>query len=82
MTRLKRWICERFLPVYCREEMLAEAKRLQAEIVEIKRENERLLAYIDGMHAVLRRRQKITINATEESRHGRTVSHDEQHEDI
>ena len=82
MTGLKRWICERFLPAYCREEMLEEAKRLRARIDELKQENERLLAYIDGMHAVLRRRQKITINATEESRHRRTVSHDEQHEDI
>lgn len=60
MTKFKRWMIEKFLPTYCRNELLEENKRLSERIKELQAKNDRLNAYIDGMESALRY-QKITI---------------------
>lgn len=60
MKKFKRWLIEKFLPTYCRNELLEENKRLTDRIAELKAKNDRLNAYIDGMESALRY-QKITI---------------------
>lgn len=60
MTKFKRWLIEKFLPTYCRNELLEENKRLSERIKELQAKNDRLNAYIDGMESALRY-QKITI---------------------
>ena len=60
MKKFKRWLIERFLPTYCRNELLEENKRLANKITELQAKNDRLNAYIDGMESALRY-QKITI---------------------
>lgn len=65
MTKLKKWLCERFLPVWCREELLQENRRLQDSLREERSRNRELQAYIDGIHAALRTQRRITINTGE-----------------
>ena len=60
MKKFKRWLIEKFLPTYCRNELLEENKRLTDRIAELLAKNDRLNAYIDGMESALRY-QKITI---------------------
>ena len=60
MKKFKRWLIEKFLPTYCRNELLEENKRLSNKIPELQAKNDRLNAYIDGMESALRY-QKITI---------------------
>ena len=60
MKKFKRWLIEKFLPTYCRNELLEENKRLANKIAELQAKNDRLNAYIDGMESALRY-QKITI---------------------
>ncbi len=62
MTKIKKWLCERYLPTYCREEMLAENRRLKEQIEKDKNEIQRLTAYVAGIHSALRSARKITIN--------------------
>ena len=60
MKKFKRWLIEKFLPTYCRNELLEENKRLANKIAELQAKNDRHNAYIDGMESALRY-QKITI---------------------
>ncbi len=61
MKRFKRWLLERFLPAWCREELLEENRHLAETIAEKNAEIRRLNAYIDGVQAALRASRRITI---------------------
>lgn len=65
MSKLKKWLCERFLPAYCRDAMLEETNRLKRALDEYRDENAKLRAYIGGMETAIRQRTRITINAKE-----------------
>ena len=65
MSKLKKWLCERFLPAYCRDAMEEENQRLEKIIKDYRDENARLRAYIEGMETAIRQRTRITINAKE-----------------
>lgn len=65
MGRFRSWLCRRFLPDWCREELLAENRRLAAEVKELRQENRELTACIAGMEAVLKRMPRsVTIWGT------------------
>lgn len=68
MCKFKRWLCDTFLPAYCRDAMLEENAALKEQIKDYRAENARLLAYIDGMETAIRRQARITITAKEVSR--------------
>lgn len=70
MNKFKAWFFGRFLPAWCRESLLDDNTRLAAKVRAQSQEIARLNAYIDGMHAALRRQPRITINAKEVSRSG------------
>lgn len=70
MNKIRTWFFDRFLPAWCREELLDENTRLTAKVKEQAREIDQLNAYIDGMHDAMRRQPRITINAKEVSRNG------------
>lgn len=61
MWKLKRQIIEKYLPLWCRSELLEENRRLTKELEKQERKIERLNAYIDGIQDTLRFRQKIKI---------------------
>lgn len=61
MKKIKHWLYHRFLPVWCRDDLLEENARLLNRVSELKQENARLTSYIDGVHDALRYSRKITI---------------------
>lgn len=62
MWKLKKMIVEKYLPLWCRSELIDENRRLEERNKKQADEIERLSAYIDGMHDALRYRQKIIVN--------------------
>lgn len=65
MSRLKRWLYERFLPAWCRDDLMAVNKRLQETVDAQAQEIERLNAYIDGMQDAMIRQSRIIIKGKE-----------------
>ena len=65
MNKFKAWLCGRFLPAWCREELLDENKRLTRRVADLKAENARLNAYLDGMETALRLGRRVSINTGE-----------------
>ena len=63
MRRIRQWLIERFLPAWCRAELVAENQRQKERIDALERENERLNAFVDGVEFVLRRlsRAKVSV---------------------
>ena len=65
IKKIKNWFIYRFLPMWAKETVLADNRKLQAE-------NERLLlllaekdAYIEGLQAGMRSVRKLVINTGE-----------------
>ena len=56
MSRLKEWLMGRFLPAWCREELLRENEGLAARLEEARQANRELQAYIKGMRHALKAR--------------------------
>ena len=67
MTRLKRWIIDKFLPAWCRSELMDENRRLIEKIEKQAAKIDRLNAYIDGLQDALCRQPKIIINGGDAS---------------
>lgn len=61
MKRFKRWLYNKFLPAWCKEDLISTNQRLLVANAEQKHEIGRLNAYIDGMETAIRVRSKITI---------------------
>ena len=62
MTRMKRWIIDRFLPAWCRSELMDENRRLAEKVEKQAELIDRLNAYIDGLQDALCRQPRIIIN--------------------
>ena len=62
MKKFKHWLIERFLPVYLKEELLKENKRLREKNREQEIYIRQLNAYIDGLELGLRSQRRIVIN--------------------
>lgn len=67
MTRLKRWIIDKFIPAWCRSELMDENRRLIEKIEKQAAKIDRLNAYIDGLQDALCRQPKIIINGGDAS---------------
>ena len=63
MNRMKAWLCDKFLPAWCRDKMEMENRTLSARVSELKHENDMLRAYIDGLRDALKYGRKINIYA-------------------
>lgn len=61
MSKFKRWLCEKFLPAWCRDEMLSANRELAGAADDLRRENERLKAYINGLENAMRAQRRIVI---------------------
>ena len=62
MKRLRKWLIEKFLPIYLREKLMEENAALRKRIADLETENERLNAYIDGLENGIRAQRRIVIN--------------------
>ena len=65
MTKFKKWLYMRFLPAYCRDDLLEKNDRLTAKLRQQAITIARLEEYIDGLEYAMRRAGRITINAKE-----------------
>ena len=63
MKKIKEWLINRFLPLWAKETVLADNKRLIREVRRLEAENDRLRAYVDGVNAGTRGLRRIVINA-------------------
>ena len=58
---MKKWLIEHFLPMWAKETVLADNKRLQAENETLIKQNRELKAYIQGLQAGVRAGKRISI---------------------
>lgn len=65
MKKIKRWLIERILPVWAREQLLAEIRQLEETNRYLRMENCELESYIDGLEAGIKSQRRIIINAGE-----------------
>lgn len=61
MRKIREWIY-RYLSMAAKETILKERNDLMETVKELKQENSRLQAYIDGMETAMRAQKRITIN--------------------
>ena len=61
MSKIKQWFFYKYLPAYCKEELMEENKELQEKVQALKAKNKELEAYISGMQRGLRAVKKIQI---------------------
>lgn len=61
MSKFKKWLYNRFLPVYCRDNLMETNARLLAANAAQKREIERLNAYISGLETAMRNQRRVVI---------------------
>lgn len=62
MKRLKQWLYNRFLPAWCKEDLLKANAHLTRAVSSQRLEIDQLNAYIDGMHAAMKHRARIVIH--------------------
>lgn len=68
LKKFKNWLYCRFLPEWCREDLVETNRALMEQIEEYREENGKLRAYIGGLETAIRRQPRIVINAKEVSR--------------
>lgn len=64
LKRIKEWFLNRFLPMWAKEMVLADNRRLQQELSELRNELEQKTAYINGMAAGVKSLRRIVINTS------------------
>ena len=61
MRKFKIWLVNKYLPAWCREEMMTEVSRLKAETKKQAAKIDNLNAYIDGMKDGIRRHPLVSF---------------------
>lgn len=61
MSKFKKWLYNRFLPAYCRDNLMETNARLLSANAAQKREIERLNAYISGLETAMRNQRRVVI---------------------
>lgn len=52
---MKKWFLERFLPMWAKQTVLKDNRRLYKQLQQLQQENKLLQSYIHGIHKGLRR---------------------------
>lgn len=65
MSKFKRWLYNKFLPAWCKDELLEENAQLRDRAVKQLQEIDRLSAYIDGMERTMKLQKRILIQGGE-----------------
>lgn len=65
IKRIKNWLVNRFLPMWAKETVLADNKRLVSEIEDLRQELNKKTAYIAGLESGIRAQRRIIINTGE-----------------
>lgn len=61
MTKIKRWLYERYLPAYLKEDLLGKNDKLEKTLTKEIIKNKELQAEIRGMREAMESRTKIVI---------------------
>lgn len=64
LKRIKEWFLNRFLPMWAKETVMADNRRLQQEVAQLRNELEQKTAYINGMVAGTKSLRRIVINTS------------------
>lgn len=62
MKKIKKWLQERFLPMWAKESVMADNKRMLHRIQELEHELQQKEAYIAGLEAGMRVQRRIIIH--------------------
>ena len=62
---MKRWLQNRFLPMWAKETVLVDNRRLLKEVKDLRQQLERKDAYIAGLEVGIRAQRRIIINTEE-----------------
>ena len=65
MRKMKEWFWRRFLPEWARDQLMRENGALRSQLERKDREIERLEAYIQGMQAGVRARNRLAARSWE-----------------
>lgn len=65
ISKIKTWLYERYLPAWCRDDLMEVNTRLRKQVADQAQEIERLNAYIDGMQDAMIRQSRIIIRGEE-----------------
>ena len=63
--RIKAWFLGHFLPMWAKETVLADNRRLQRELADMEQKLQRKEAYIAGLEDGIRAQRRIIINTGE-----------------
>lgn len=58
---MKKWLIDGFLPMWAKETVLSDNRRLKRQLRLLEQEKKEMKAYIQGMEAGVRAGKKITI---------------------
>ena len=58
---MKKWFLERFLPMWAKETVFADNRKLRQENRQLSKKVQLLESYIDGMQAGVRLGRKVSI---------------------
>lgn len=58
---MKRWILEKFLPMWAKETLLADNRELSRQIKALRQENKELSAYLRGLETGIRSGRRVNI---------------------
>lgn len=65
MRKLKYWLFNELLPVWAKQELLAENRRLRDKVIGLQARIREQDSYIEGLEAGIRLQRKIIINTGE-----------------
>ena len=65
MKKIKRWLIERILPVWAREQLLSEIRRLEEANSALRKQIVALESYTEGLEAGIKSQRRIIINTGE-----------------
>lgn len=65
IKKLKRWLWERYLPEYCRQQLLEENAQLRKKLDKKERAIIRLSGYAEGLEEALRAPCRVVLKGVE-----------------
>ena len=60
---MKKWLIDGFLPMWAKETVLSDNRRLKRQLRLLEQENKEMKAYILGLETGIRAGKKITIHS-------------------
>lgn len=68
VKRIKAWFIDHFLPMWAKETVFFENRKLRQQVAELKAELEQKTAYINGLMTGVKSQRRIVINTTKEEK--------------